>query len=120
MIDLDGFKEINDQFGHPVGDKALQKVAECLRDATRKHDVIARLGGDEFVILVIHQNGDPSDKIQQHLKERFTCCNQENKGGYQLSMSVGYEVFDPIHPLSIEIMLEKADRKLYAMKKGGL
>jgi diguanylate cyclase len=117
MIDLNGFKRINDQFGHPIGDKALQMVAQCLKEATRKHDLIARLGGDEFVILVIHQNGDPSDRIYQHLLDRVEECNHNNPEGFKLSLSLGAQVFNPTQPLSLEKMIESVDRHLYAMKK---
>lgn len=117
MIDVDGFKQINDQYGHGIGDEALKNLGVCLKEAIREHDLTARLGGDEFVILVIHQNGDPSSKIYKHLKDRIALFNEQNKSSYQLSLSCGNCDFHPSTPSTIEHMLEIADKRLYADKK---
>ena len=57
MIDLDNFKSINDQYGHPVGDAALLHFAMTLRQHVRQEDALARLGGDEFALVMIRSSG---------------------------------------------------------------
>lgn len=67
FIDINAFKSVNDQFGHPVGDAALGYLAEVLRDCIREEDFIARLGGDEFVVIV-HADYDGARIVAQHIQ----------------------------------------------------
>ncbi|QKV57841.1 MAG: GGDEF domain-containing protein [Dechloromonas sp.] len=69
MIDLDGFKAINDRHGHPVGDAALVHFAATLRRHLRPADTIARLGGDEFALILMHCSGDDACLLLERLQQ---------------------------------------------------
>ena len=67
VIDLDGFKVVNDQFGHDAGDEVLRQVAEAMRLHLRPYDVISRVGGDEFVLLLMRTAADQSELVVERL-----------------------------------------------------
>ena len=82
FLDLDGFKEVNDTLGHPIGDKLLQKVSQSLKDTIDSDDTVARFGGDEFMILVnqIHKNEKIElliQKIMDIFQKPFSCQDYE-------------------------------------------
>ncbi len=68
MLDLNAFKEINDRYGHPTGDKVLCRTASALSDAVRRYDLVGRLGGDEFVILLPEAGSDAAQIVVQRLQ----------------------------------------------------
>src|SRR2546425_1258454 len=67
MLDLDHFKETNDQHGHPAGDAVLREVAERLRRTLRQHDLIGRYGGEEFILLLSDSNGPQAKAVAERL-----------------------------------------------------
>lgn len=113
FFDLDGFKALNDEHGHRVGDELLQYFAELLIRCFRKADVIARLGGDEFVVMMAASSEACDVAIgrleKMALKEQ--CALRRN-----LSWSVGSVVFDKDRHESIGNMLEDADSRMYENK----
>ena len=72
-------KQINDRFGHPEGDKTLQKVAQCFLDSTRDSDLVARFGGDEFVILLPDTGVAGGEKVAASIQAKFDHCSFEWK-----------------------------------------
>ena len=68
MLDIDHFKQYNDAFGHPAGDRVLQRVGETLRSTVRGHDVVARYGGEEFVVLLPATDADEAQNIAERLR----------------------------------------------------
>ena len=119
LIDLDNFKGVNDNFGHAAGDAVLRDVGECLERAfIRKGDLVARYGGDEFAVIL----NDTSAANSARLIERFL--ENANKikindapEGTRVSCSAGYtEIHDSD---SVESVIKRADRALYAAKKAG-
>ena len=115
-IDLDGFKNINDRFGHDSGDLVLREVASTLRENLRVTDWVARLGGDEFALLLPGLADDPAAtfllKIQALLRETM---KQRN---WSVTFSIGSVTFvSP--PSSVEAMLKKADEMMYRVKHDG-
>jgi diguanylate cyclase (GGDEF)-like protein len=114
--DLDGFKQINDRFGHAQGDQALTRVAASLRRTFRKTDIVARIGGDEFVALVTEDPGCPPDSVCRRLRENVARLSED--GSYQLSISVGVARWNPRAIPSLRRMMAMADRQLNHAKQG--
>ncbi|HPQ54821.1 MAG TPA: diguanylate cyclase [Spirochaetota bacterium] len=120
ILDLDNFKDVNDTYGHHVGDLLLQGVAQRLMEQLRTCDTIVRLGGDEFAIVVSgiqHKNNIHviEEKIRSLFKEPFSC------GGVSLQsrVSIGYSVF-PLDGSDRETLLIKADTRMYSNKSRGV
>ena len=116
FADLDGLKEINDHFGHPVGDRALCTVGTILGECFRSSDVIARLGGDEFIVLAVNFADTDISAIERRLKAKIEQQNASNPR-FQISLSYGVVRFDPRFDTSLGDMISKADQKLYEHKK---
>ncbi|HEV2606887.1 MAG TPA: sensor domain-containing diguanylate cyclase [Xanthomonadaceae bacterium] len=117
FFDLDGFKRINDSFGHAEGDLALARFAECLRTAFRDSDVIGRLGGDEFVALLTDSNVAETSIATQRLRTGIEACNRRWECGYDIRYSVGEIDFDRARHPSIAALLAEADAAMYARKQ---
>jgi diguanylate cyclase (GGDEF)-like protein/PAS domain S-box-containing protein len=118
FLDLDGFKAVNDDHGHQVGDAVLRAVAGRLSHAVRPSDTLARLGGDEFVVLV---EGATADGVQA-LAERLRAAVAEPITVGDLTLNVGVSVgVATSHGGSTEpgTLLARADRGMYAEKRGG-
>jgi diguanylate cyclase (GGDEF)-like protein len=125
MFDLDGFKGLNDTYGHTAGDRVLIQVRRMLLDVCRQSDTLIRWGGDEF--LLVGRNADP--ETAESLAERIRTVVEETKfevGAGQnvnLSCSIGFAFypFDPARPafLSWEQVIGVADRALYVAKESG-
>ena len=119
FLDLDGFKAINDKFGHQTGDTVLRAVADRLRNAVRGSDTVARFGGDEFVILlpeIAHRRTAIrlARKILTLMAEPFAITD----GCHALSASLGI-AFYPDHGASGEALLANADQAMYCAKRDG-
>jgi diguanylate cyclase (GGDEF)-like protein len=113
FFDLDGFKAINDSYGHAAGDDLLKHFAQLLVRCFRDADAIGRLGGDEFVALLVGSSGD-SDKALNRLRAMAadTDCEIRRK----LDWSVGTACFDPDRHESVESLLVEADSAMYDHK----
>jgi diguanylate cyclase (GGDEF)-like protein len=118
MIDLDAFKSVNDQLGHPMGDKLLCSVAARLVESIRATDTASRLGGDEFVIMlpeIEHATvaAMTADKIREHL------CGPHCIDGYEIHMtaSIGTALF-PFDGSTYDELIEHADAAMYRAKPG--
>ena len=116
MLDVDGFKQINDTFGHVAGDKVLKKVGECLRASFRESDFIARYGGDEFAVI-IEKMGRPMalERVEAFRKNlakiKFV---SHKKGEIRLTISCG--VAEAKQDDTVEKLIERADEELYKEK----
>lgn len=115
VCDLDGFKQVNDRFGHLKGNEVLRLVADGLRSTSRASDYIARLGGDEFVIVMPGLNSDTfmAESSRFHAvpgEASVQACEQR-----LLSMSVGVAIY-PQDGATVENLLAQADRRMYESK----
>lgn len=119
MLDLDGFKPVNDQFGHQAGDQLLREVAQRLRESTREEDLVGRLGGDEFVLAL---GGLASiDECRQTLQRVLTAVGAPYQvSGHlaQVTCSVGVSIF-PGEGSDPAQLLRQADAAMYTAKKAG-
>jgi diguanylate cyclase (GGDEF)-like protein len=116
-FDLDGFKSINDQWGHAEGDAALQRMSAILKDSFRSSDILARLGGDEFAILALEASKQHGQLLSNRVAEKLKSANEVEQKPYRLSMSIGQTCFYPRQAHRLEMLLEAADKELYANKK---
>ncbi|MBP8184930.1 MAG: diguanylate cyclase [Pseudomonas sp.] len=119
FVDLDHFKQINDRFGHAMGDQVLQTVARQLSSITREVDTVARLGGDEFVILLEHfeQTRDIL-QIVQKLHERFQTSLLIDGHELNIHACIGVSLY-PRDGISAEQLLQYADSAMYRSKNSG-
>jgi diguanylate cyclase (GGDEF)-like protein len=119
FIDVDGFKEINDSFGHEGGDFALKTVAERLRATARPDDVVARLGGDEFVVIQSRIGGsEEAEAFAGRLAAALTAPMPFKDGAIASTVSIGVALA-PADGKSAERLLKSADLALYKCKTDG-
>ena len=119
MIDLNKFKEINDQFGHVEGDYALKRAADALRSACSKNDLktfIARYGGDEFIIVTKTDDENQVKSLCSGIKSEMIRLNGEAGAKYDLTASIGYSCYCG-DVLAFQKALAQADEALYEDKK---
>ena len=119
FADMDGLKTINDNFGHPEGDKALRGVAGILRKTFRGSDLLARLGGDEFIALALNVTEGGVLAITMRLRGKVRDYNSQSHR-YQISLSFGVAQFDPEDHLPLDEMIAQADKALYKDKQNKL
>lgn len=116
VIDLDGFKKLNDSRGHHIGDEALQLVADVLQDHTRHSDSIARLGGDEFAILMPNTQKPDCNSLCQQLSLKIA--SRMSAAEFQTTASIGCVTFEQA-PESSSYSLQKTDKAMYMAKAAG-
>jgi diguanylate cyclase len=118
LIDVDGFKQINDKYGHSAGDRALQEVSRTMLACVRDYDTVARYGGDEFCVILRNVNKDEAG----HILERMRSLMHENAsrhGGVQEStLSIGASAYDA-GTSSSAMWIHMADTAMYQAKKDG-
>ncbi len=119
LLDIDKFKQVNDRYGHPIGDQLLVGITLRLKQSLRATDTICRYGGDEFVVLMPMQSGQletsmPGDKLLQCVSKPMSI------GEYLLHprISIGIAVY-PRHGHQLAPLIDKADQAMYAAKKKG-
>jgi len=116
FIDLDNFKQVNDDYGHDAGDIVLKEVAARLQSKVRKEDTLARLGGDEFVLLVEDmKETDELRLIASKLLEVLDPPIDQGEKQYHISASIGISIY-PINGLSTSELLKCADKAMYVAK----
>lgn len=115
LFDLDRFKQINDTYGHLVGDRILADVAACLNEHTRIGDVIARYGGDEFVLLLPETTATEARQITERIRERIAQLRWD-LGGREINVAVGTGLATAGSGSSIATLLAESDAKLYDAK----
>jgi len=114
VLDLDGFKEVNDSHGHSAGDRVLQAVANALRDRLRESDIVARLGGDEFAVLLPRGTADSAQQVCRALEEAIPV-EVPTPSGTPIEVSVGFAPFAEGVD-SVDDVLSTADASMYKAK----
>ncbi|MCP3849597.1 MAG: EAL domain-containing protein, partial [Gammaproteobacteria bacterium] len=120
FLDLDGFKEINDNYGHEIGDTLLKKLAGRMEKAVREGDTVSRVGGDEFIILLVDLNSlDDCLPLLQRLLVAASSPLEINKNRLQVSASIGVTYYPQTTPLEANKLLRQADQAMYQAKVSG-
>jgi diguanylate cyclase (GGDEF)-like protein len=116
FLDCDNFKGVNDQWGHEVGDKLLQVVAQTILGSIRRSDLASRLGGDEFVIFAAYTNERDVEILAQKLKSNLDEVMRAQN--WPVTLSAGAAVFEAI-PRTVDTAIAFADSLMYQAKRSG-
>jgi diguanylate cyclase (GGDEF)-like protein/putative nucleotidyltransferase with HDIG domain len=116
LCDIDGFKQINDSFGHLEGDKLLREFTTRLKDVCRGYDYVARMGGDEFVITAPGLTPEAAKEKAERLNQAAIESGRHVCGRDVITLSVGM-AFCPEDGYDVERLLAEADRRMYSMKQ---
>jgi diguanylate cyclase (GGDEF)-like protein len=115
LMDVDHFKDVNDEYGHPAGDEVLKELASLLLKECRTEDIAARFGGEEFVVLLEHCNKAAAEKKAEKIREQFAALKPL---GIKVTTSIGVAVFD-CEKDNFNSWLKRADEALYEAKAQG-
>ncbi|GLY21821.1 EAL domain-containing protein [Micromonospora sp. NBRC 101691] len=118
LLDLDGFKQVNDRFGHATGDALLVSIADRMRDAVDGDGTVARLGGDEFAVLVDADRPVSAERLAERLLTALRPADDEEDVGTHPSASIGIAEYGPQHATHSDL-LRDADIAMYAAKAAG-
>ncbi|MDZ7706878.1 MAG: GGDEF domain-containing protein [Trueperaceae bacterium] len=119
FVDLDGFKDVNDSFGHEVGDALLSEVAQRFSECVREEDTVARHGGDEFTVIITGaQHRDDVELVAQKIRDALEVPFQIAERPFHISASIGISSY-PHDATSPAALLDAADRAMYEAKRAG-
>ncbi len=121
MLDIDDFKDFNDTFGHPRGDKVLQKVSSIIRDNLREMDVAARYGGEEFVVVLPETDAEGAAAVAERIRQgvaEFPFVGADGQPAVNKTVSIGVAAY-PHHATALSRLVDLADRAMYLGKRSG-
>lgn len=119
FIDLDGFKSVNDQYGHDVGDRLLLRVTDCLRRCTRETDTVGRLGGDEFVMILSNINlAGSASQLARKVIDMIGDIRTIDGAEITIGASIGIALY-PDHGMTVETLMKRSDLAMYEAKRAG-
>lgn len=116
IIDIDNFKQINDQYGHSVGDVILKRVARIIEENVTENEIVARYGGEEFAVLLTSKSEDDSHELIDTIREKIATTVHDEIQGY-ITVSVGFQPLNKT--LTQELFFDHADDLLYKAKRAG-
>ena len=116
MLDVDRFKQINDNFGHAVGDKVLYKVGHLLKSSFRENDIVGRIGGDEFCCIIPKGKSVDIERVIRKLYHDVDVLNNKRIIPTEVGIACGYAVFK-VDDTELEKVRERADEEMYQRKK---
>jgi diguanylate cyclase (GGDEF)-like protein len=116
-FDLDGFKAINDTYGHAEGDLTLEEFSLVLRETFRESDVPGRIGGDEFAVLAIGTTEEGIDAALQRLGHSLAERTKRASRPYEIQFSAGIVKFDPLRHHEVVDLMDEADKAMYQRKR---
>ena len=116
FLDINGFKQVNDQFGHAVGDMLLRHVARVLLETVRASDTVCRIGGDEFVVLVATNRREDAEQVAAKIGQSLAAPCVLAGHSMSVSASIGFSLF-PDDGESPGVLVHKADQAMYRLKR---
>lgn len=116
FIDMNGFKTVNDTYGHEMGDQLLEEIASRLKSEVRDTDLLCRLGGDEFVILFTNLDNENLDIVKNRIQSTLETPMFLNQQTINVSASIGTYYTTDISQAVLETMLKEADKAMYKAK----
>jgi diguanylate cyclase (GGDEF)-like protein len=120
FFDLDKFKEVNDEYGHIVGDKVLKTISNNVYNAIREVDTIARIGGDEFIIVLVDLENEKSCiGMINRILDAAAAPIIIDTNVIKITASIGITFYEPTNPIEIEILISQADKAMYQAKQLG-
>lgn len=122
FVDLDTFKDVNDQHGHPVGNELLRAVADVLQNTIRETDIAGRYGGDEFVVLLVNSDPHGALRVAEQIRQRVEAIEvdvPEGVAGTTVSVGIAYHSGSERSLMTSEDLLAEADASLYIAKAHG-
>jgi diguanylate cyclase (GGDEF)-like protein len=117
FIDIDNFKQINDSYGHKMGDNILIDTAGLIRKSLRKDDFLARYGGDEFVVILDIHDLSVLEQTVLRINSNIRNYNSNSEYPFKLSISMGYDVYDPKSGMDKDMFIKHIDAHMYEKKK---
>jgi len=117
LIDLNKFKQINDQFGHDVGDEALKDVVAIIKKSLHRNDLMARFGGDEFFVILENDNLQLLEQTVKEILKNIQRFNMESNKLYKLGLSMGYDIYDYKLKMGPDDFFTHIDILMYNNKK---
>ncbi len=120
IFDIDHFKQVNDTYGHTVGDQTLCRLTKVCRFGLRENDIFARYGGEEFIILLPESDLEQARQMVEHIRKRLagTASLEVGPASVSLTVSFGVASLDGEN-LSLDELILRADSALYAAKEAG-
>ena len=116
FIDMDKMKDINDEYGHDVGDNALKEASRILRTSFREGDIISRYGGDEFIVFVSSIKDDVIEDIKDRIESSACKFNENDNSKYNLGLTIGHAKYDNDEKESLQQVINRADKDMYLNK----
>ena len=117
FLDIDGFKAINDNFGHNEGDRVLKEVVKLFKSTLREIDIICRMGGDEFLLIFPDNSLKDAPLIRERLNKNLTKLNHSLNKPYKIELSIGLSEYNPDNPQPMDELIRIADERMYKEKK---
>ena len=117
IIDVDRFKIFNDEYGHDMGDRVLQKVASAIQNNFREEDYVCRFGGDEFTVIMVHATSAMRSLVEAKIESIRETLRNTSDGLPVITLSIGVAFSD--RPDPTDDILKDADTALYATKERG-
>ena len=117
LLDLDGFKQVNERHGHLEGDRLLAEIGAALRDEIRAEDSVFRQGGDEFAVIVPEANAEEAGEVAARLRDRVSRPGLGSDGDRHVSAKTGFAMY-PADGATVEDLFGFADLDLFSAKRG--
>ena len=117
FLDIDGFKAINDNFGHDEGDKVLKETTDLFKSTLREVDIICRTGGDEFLLIFPGSSLKEISLIRSRLQKNLSQLNKTIKKNYSIKFSMGFSEYLSDKPETVDELIRIADQRMYEEKK---